>query len=55
MKHDTHDQQPITGFALYADGSLLLKRGHGCRLPLARGGGMTCPVHRDLCRMEAQP
>jgi hypothetical protein len=31
MKHDTHDQQPITGFALYADGSLLLKRGHGCR------------------------
>lgn len=32
MDHDIPDhQQPITGFALYGDGSLLLKRGHGCR------------------------
>lgn len=31
MEHDTPEVQPITGFALYADGKLLLKRGHGCR------------------------
>lgn len=32
MEADIPDHQlAITGFALYADGSLLLKRGHGCR------------------------